>query len=65
MIYTWKCQDCGATIEIKRPASQYKDHPNAGEMLHPGCDGVSFRRILTVPRAVKVMQDEGKYFKKD
>lgn len=65
MIYTWKCKGCGHYVDIRRPAVDYKSPPDEEEMNHSGCEGTDFIRILTVPKSVKVIENEAQYFRRD
>lgn len=55
MIYTWECNDCGERIDVHRTVADHKIEPLPHE--HSGCNA-EYKRIITPPKLVKVMQYE-------
>lgn len=64
MIYTWRCRGCGQAVEVQRSVAEHDRGPEGDELVHDGCTGERFKRVITAPSRVFVHENEESYFKR-
>lgn len=62
LIYEWRCLECDEIVEVSRLVADYKRGPKGDETLHRGCNSTSFKRILSVPKSIRIPENEDQYW---
>jgi hypothetical protein len=58
MIYTWRCATCKEKVDVSRSLDDYMIGPHPTEHTCTEGDGITFTRVITNPRSVRVVEYE-------